>query len=418
MSIDNRPPSTALTPLDRAKQISQALADAARMARFSTRGRSTYSGGGFKARRGGGIIRLVTIATFLALVLLPTVVCSIYYAFIASDQYVSQAKFSVTVSQIPQLDSVASITGLASMAIVRDTQIVTSYISSRAAIEKLDDRIGLRSLYSDDKFDRIARFDPKDPIEKFVRYWEKMSTTSISMPAGIVELSVRAFTPEDAQKIAQTVVEISEELINEQNERIQHDAIATATEELQRSTARLTAARLALEKARNEVGILDAAKAGDSINALVTESRSKLMALQQEYNTRSKLVSTAMPQMRVLKERIDGLSAQIVQMEERLTGQSTVTSPTLATSMTRFGELELERQISERLYAGAAASLEVARLLSEQKHMYINTFVRPSRPEEPKYPRRLLTPFLIGFGLLAAWGSALGMAVLVRNHMA
>lgn len=418
MSIDNRPSPAAVTPLDRAKQISQALADAARMARFSTRGRSSYGGGGFKARRGAGALRIAVLASFLAFVLAPTLSSAVYYAFIASDQYVSQAKFSVTVSQIPQLDGIASVTGLASMAIVRDTQIVTNYIASRAAVEKLEARIDLRKLYSDEKFDRFARFDPKEPIEKFVRYWEKMATTSISMPAGIVDLSVRAFTPEDAQKIAQTVVEISEELINEQNDRIQHDAISSAMDELQRSTARLTAARLALEKARNDAGILDTAKTGEAINTLVMETRGKLLALQQEYATKSKLVSPAMPQMRILKERIDGLSAQIVQMEERLTGQSSTAAPTLSTSMTKFGELELERQISERLYAGAAASLEVARLLAEQKHMYINTFVHPSLPQEAKYPHRALNPLLLGLGLLGGWGLAFGLVVLVRNHMA
>lgn len=418
MSIDSRPPQTSLRPLDRAKQISQALADAARTARFSTHGRSSYGSGGFGARRGARVLRIATIASLLLCVVLPTLANAIYYAFIASDQYVSQARFSVTVGQTPTLDGFASITGLASMAIVRDTQIVTNYIASRAAVEKLDRRIGLRALYSDPKYDRFARFDPSDPIEKFVHYWERMATTSISMPAGIVELSVRAFTPEDAKKIAQTVIEISEELINEQNERIEHDAIDTATAELQRSTARLTAARLALEKARNETGILDTAKTGESVIALVTEARSKLLTLQQEYATQSKLVSTSTPQMRVLKERIDGLSSQIAQLEERMTGRSQAGQPTLSTSITHFGELDLERQIAERLYAGAAASLEVARLLAEQKHMYVNTFVQPSLPEESKYPRRLLTPLLIGIGLLTAWGAVLGIAVLVRNNMA
>ncbi len=44
-----------------------------------------------------------------------------------------------------------------------------------------------------------------------------MSDVSIIMPAGIVDLKVRAFTPEDARAIGDSVLVISEQLINELN---------------------------------------------------------------------------------------------------------------------------------------------------------------------------------------------------------
>ena len=62
--------------------------------------------------------------------------------------------------------------------------------------------------------------------------------------------------------------------------------------------------------------------------------------------------------------------------------------------MTRFSELDLERQIAERLYAGAVASLELARASAERKEMYVNAFVKPVVPEQSEYPRRLLFSFL------------------------
>ena len=367
-------PDAPSSHLVRARNISLALSEAARVARFAPRAKGNFVSGGFQARRGAGVMRLAVIGSLLVCVVLPSLSSAFYYAFLASDQYVSQARFSVTVNQAPQLDTIGALTGLASAAIIRDTQIVTSYIASRAAVDALSQRIDLRRRYSDPRYDFAARSDPSMPIEKFVRYWNGMVSTSISMPAGIVELSVKAFTPDDARLIARTVIELSEELINEQNDRINHDAMTNALAELQRSSVRLANARAALEKARNESGVIDAEKSNDALNLLLTETRGKLIALQQEYATKSKLISPSMPQMRVLKERIEGLSNQIAEIEGTVTSSKQGAS-SLSSTMTRLSELELEKQISERLFAGASANLEVARLLSEQKQMYINTFV-------------------------------------------
>lgn len=410
--------SRSLQTLERARQISLALSGVARLARFSTKAKGGYAAGGFGNRQGAAAFRFVVLGSLLLCVVVPSIVTAIYYAFVASDQYVSAARFAVSTGQPVQMDGVGNVTGLASAAIVRDTQIVTNYIASRAAVEKIETRVPLRQLYANPDVDYLSRFDPKQPIEKFVRYWEDKARTTITMPAGIVELTVRAFTPEDAKTIAQTVVEVSEELINDQNEKIKNDALAIATEELRRATLRLTSARIALEKARNEVGYLDIGKANEALNQLVTETRGKLITLQQEYATQSKLVSTTAPQMRVLKERIDALSAQITAMEQRATRQAPGGDAALSASMTQFSQLELERQIAERLYAGAAANVEVARLLSEQKQMYINTFVSPALPEEPRYPHRVLYPFLFSLALAGGWGIVVGLSVLVRNHMA
>jgi capsular polysaccharide transport system permease protein len=86
--------------------------------------------------------------------------------------------------------------------------------------------------------------------------------------------------------------------------------------------------------------------------------------------------------------------------------------------MTKFSELDLERQIAERLYSGAAASLEIARLTAERKMMYINAFVKPVVPQESQFPRRFLYSFLICISSLTLWGICCGLVVLIRNHMA
>jgi capsular polysaccharide transport system permease protein len=418
MSDPSNPNSRAVAALDRARRLSASLAEAARMARVAGRGRSQYSGGGFGARKGADAMRIFVALSFALCVVVPVLVSTFYFTFWASDQYVAQARFTVTNSMIPKLDGLAEVTGLAQASIVRDTQIVTNYLQSRAAVEKLDAKVGLRAAYSRAEIDYFSRFDPAKPIEKFVRYWEKMSSTSILMPGGIVDLRVYAYTPEDAKVIADAVVEMSEDLINELNQRINKDAMTNAQVEVKRAAERLTQARLTLEKVRNEEKILDATKAGESINTLITEARGVQMQLQREYSATSRVVSTSTPQLRLLKERLEGLSGQIAEMEGKLTERSGGGAPSIAQSITRFSELELERQIAERIYGGAVAALEVARVVAEQRQVYINTFVKPSTPSDAQYPRRFLMCFLIALAALSLWGALIGAIVLMRNHMA
>ncbi len=91
MSDQSKDKMRAVAALNRARQLSSTLSEAARLARVSGRGRNAYSGGGFAARKGAGAFRLFSIITFVLGVVIPSLLSGIYFAFLASDQYVAQA---------------------------------------------------------------------------------------------------------------------------------------------------------------------------------------------------------------------------------------------------------------------------------------------------------------------------------------
>src|SRR5215467_107052 len=96
---DSEDSGTFLQPvnaLERAQAVSKALTDAARRARFSIRARQAYRGGSFEARSGARLMRMLTVALFVVMVAIPIFVVSVYFALLASDQYVSEAKFTVS----------------------------------------------------------------------------------------------------------------------------------------------------------------------------------------------------------------------------------------------------------------------------------------------------------------------------------
>lgn len=420
MSGNGEPAAEArsISAIDRAREVSRALADAARLARISPRSRRALASGGFRARRGERLMRWLVRISFFVMVLAPSAIAAIYFVFIASDQYVAEARFTLAGGEPPTADTFGSFTGIPAIALVQDTQIVTDFIQSRAAIEQPDSKIDFRKLYSADTIDWWARFDKSKSIEKFTQYWKSMVNVSIAIPSGVVDLKVRAFSPQDASEIASEIIARSEALINGLNARMDREAVANAEDEFNRMSARLTKASLALEAARNDTGLLDAHKSSDALSELITGARGALLQLKQQYATQLNYVAETAPQMLTLKSRIDASSAQIAELESKIT-KTDLTGEgdfTLANAMSKFEELDLERQVAEKLYGGAAASLEIAHIAAESKFMYLNTFVWPAVPEEAEYPHRALYPIAVFLGLLAFWGACFGIAVAVRNY--
>ncbi len=392
--------------LQHARDVSDALKEAAKKARLSKRSRRKFGGDSFSARRGAAFLRILTILSFLFVFAIPTIATGIYFMFLASDQFFSEAEFTVSSGLAPTVDGIPALGAFQAIAIIQDTQIVTNYVVSRAAVELLEQQVDLRSLYSKSSIDWFSRFNAEKPIEKLVDYWKSRTSASIKLPGGIVTLRVRAFSPEDALKIAQALITASERLINEMDERMQADAIKNAEQQVASSAARLADTRMALETARNASGILDTTRTAEAIGTLLTNVRGALLQQQQEYQTQLNQVSADAPQMRLLKSRIDATGNQISELEAMLTRtkDSTSTGTALSGTISRFAELDLEHKIAERLYAGALAGLEVARLTAQKKMMYLTTFIQPVAAQDAEYPRRILSSLLALSGFLVLWG--------------
>jgi len=415
--------SPPVSALDRAQAVSKALTDAARRARFSVRARGAYRGGSFEARAGSKIMRMLTKALFVVMVAVPAIVVSVYYGLIASDQYVSEAKFTVSSGAIPKMDGLGSVTGVPPMLIVQDTQVVTSYISSRAMVEQLDRTVGLRDIYGSDSIDWWSRFRKGKPIEKFTDYWEKMSEASISFPSGIVTLAVRAFTPEDAKRIADAVIAQSENLINNMNDRMRRDTVLASERDMQQASQDLGKARMAMEYERNAEGLIDVGQTNKALSDLSAGLQGDLLKAQQQYQTELRYVTADAPQMKVLSSRISAMQAQLDQLKAQLTSQteqnvSATADKALSGKMTKFSEYDLEERIAEKRYEVAVASVEAARMMSERRMLYLHEIVEPALPEEAKYPKRWLTIGMTILASLIAWGVTVGAMSFVRNHMA
>jgi capsule polysaccharide export protein KpsE/RkpR len=72
---------------------------------------------------------------------------------------------------------------------------------------------------------------------------------------------------------------------------------------------------------------------------------------------------------------------------------------------------------AEKLLELSQASLERARLESEKQQLYLVTVVRPTQPEENKYPRPIVGTLLIFALCLVIWSMISLVVASIRDHM-
>jgi capsular polysaccharide transport system permease protein len=304
---------------ERAALVARALSEAARRARFSTKRRRATPGGSLRAQRGARLLRWLRIGTFVGIVAVPCLAFAVYIFAIASPQYTAEARFTVRGGMPVGITGLGKLGGAPTMLIVQDTQVILNFMKSRAMVEGLDRAVNLQNLYAAKSIDRWSRLKRHQFIEKVTKYWERHISLSVQMPSGIVTFTVRAFTPDDAVRIANAAIDSSEQLVNTMNDKMREDAVALAETERQHSQNNLATARTNLENARNEEGMLSAGEESKALTTLIGTVEKEQVTMQQQYDSSRRYVRADAPQLKNLQSKIDAAQKEIATLRAQMT---------------------------------------------------------------------------------------------------
>jgi capsular polysaccharide transport system permease protein len=358
---------------------------------------------------------------FVLSVVLPVLAATVYYGFLASSQYVAEFRFAVKDATMQAsgaaTSSILSMIGGSGGSLAYDNYLVTDYLVSRQAAEELQNRINVIQLYSRPEADWWARFDASEPMETFVRYWKSMVSAHYDQVTGIASASVRAFTPEDALLIANSLVTLSEELVNRIANRTQNDAVRFAQNEVERAEDRLRDIRAKLTEYRNRVGVIDPATSVVASNStLVTALRGTLAQLETQLQTlKLQNLQPNAPAVITLQNQINSTKEQLAIIESSV-GRNTRNGASLSSVIAEYEQLDLERQFAQSMVTSAMAALDMARANASSQRLYITPFVRPSLPQSALYPRPMMAIATVAALALIVWliGLLIGRSVAER----
>ncbi len=412
--------------------------------------------------RGGRLRALVDRFTaspapsFVLFVLVPTFFLALYFAFIASNQWVSETR--LVVHQVEQVGAGITIKGSSSSPTAGangggmaggsgkssnsqagttttptgpstaaggggsisvksdqgDAYLVASYINSRAIVYDLLKTINLREVFRRPEVDFWARLPADATIDELESYWLAMVNAYIDGPSGIVIVKVHGFRPEDCLLLAQAINDLSSKLVNDISVRARQDALTRAQAEVKLSEDKYRAALGALEAFRDREGLIDPTMAATSDTGLLRQVLADHIATETDLFVTRRL-SADSPEIPMLEARLHAIDSRIAELQSKLTGNDEKIR-TLAASLATFEELQVKEGLAEQMYTLARVSEERARESTERRWLYASVFVPPTLPDEPAYPRRVAFTLIGATICFMFWSIAALIWASVMDH--
>lgn len=354
---------------------------------------------------------------FVATVVIPTILAIVYFGLVASDVYISESRFVVRTPQRSDaagggLTALLQTTGFGRA--TDDTYSVHDYVQSRDASNELASTMRLRDVYMSrdiDVFNRFGSLDWDTSLEAFNLYYQGKVDIEFDPTTSITVLTVRAFTAKDARDINERLVQMSERLLNQMNERSRRDLVETAEREVRVAETKNLDVTQRLTEYRSQGNLLDPAGEAGIALARVGRLRDELLAAEGQLDQLRRL-SPANPQIAALSAHVDALRRQIGTESAAVTGKA----GSLNAKSGPLGRLQLEKEFADRTLQAALSQLDSARSEAARKHLYLERLVQPNLPDRAMEPRRIrgiLTVF--GLGMIA-WGVVAMLVAIVREH--
>lgn len=356
--------------------------------------------------------------SFAVLVILPVLVSAWYLWTRATDQFASTLAFSVRseepTSGLELLGGIADVSGSGA----NDSDILYDFLGSQHLVAQLDADLQLSDRWSAPQNDPVFAFHPTGQIEDLHSHWARMVDVAHDTSRGIIEVTARAFDPETARLINQSILQSSTELINAINNVARDDAVRYALDDLQRSKAQLSEARRALTEFRitNEIvdPTLDAEIQSNliaSLDAQLTETLIDIEILSSNTRTGDTRLAQARTRAQVLRTRIGE------ERGNRAMTRSAQQSSGIAELYSAYERLIVDVEFAEERYQASRASFDSALSEARRTTRYLAPHVLPTQAQKSMFPQREMILAMIAFGALLLWSlmSLIGFSFLDRR---
>lgn len=353
--------------------------------------------------------------------LAPVILGAVYLFLIAPDQYITEFRFSVRVP-VGQQGSMAA-GGASTSALfggnptpgtdLLDNFTVADYVRSEQAATDLNAKLNLKTMFNKpaDPFSRVGGSANR---EKLARFWKSMVYSDYDVTTGLAVVRVRAYAPEDSYAIANTLLSLSNDLVNSIGLRSQQDSVRFAQGQINRIFAEMAGLRSQLTTLRRNKSIIspnDGAQDIVSGNELLVNqlTATKSQIDSQIIRLMAQLHNPAAPQIILLHQQLAATEHQLL-VAQQVIGTG---SHNLANTVGQFEDLQTRLTNATNVLASAQNNLAIAKAGADAQRLYLTTYVRPSVPESSTGPDRWMDLFLT----MLISGMVWTMGMLFRNSI-
>lgn len=352
---------------------------------------------------------------FVLLVVVPTVLSTIYFGLLATDIYISESRYVVRSPERPSTSGLGLVLAGAGFSNAgEEANAAKAFVESRGALAAINRNGAFVKAFARPEISIFDRFDPlgwDNSFEALFKYYTSRVRVENDVATGISSLTVRAYTAADAQRINEQLLQMSEQTINRMNQRGRDDMIRFAQLEVDEAQNKARQTGLALAAFRNREGVVDPEMQATAQMAMISKLQDEVISTQTQLN-QLRAFTPRNPQIPVFENRLGTLQQAVRKEMGALAGGDR----SLAGSAVQYQKLFLEKGFADKQLTGALASLQEARNEARRQQVYVERIAQPNLPDAPLEPRRLrgiLATLALG---LVAWGVASMLLAGIKEH--
>ena len=344
------------------------------------------------------------------------IVVIFYYTFIAADRYVSNVSLSVksTDGSSPiSLSGIESLVGVASSS-TEDIKLLQEYIKSFDMLQKLDEKINLRSLYEKQKIDLFFRIYSSTSKESYLKYYRDRIHILFDDTTGLLNVAVESFSPEDARIISAAILEESERFINEISHNIAREQLRFAQGELESAKQKYKDAKNELLAFQNEYGVFDPQSLAKTKAGFITEIELQISKKETELNTMRSYLNDNAPEIVALKAELRAHKEQLEKEKSKVA--SNASQDKLNDVVAQFEALYLNLSFAEDVYKTAITAVETTRIEIGRKAKQVVVIQSPYVPDSAAYPKKMYNIITIFVILTLIFGVVRLVRAIIDEH--
>ena len=344
------------------------------------------------------------------------IVVIFYYTFIAADRYVSNVSLSVksTDGSSPiSLSGIESLVGVASSS-TEDIKLLREYIKSFDMLQKLDEKINLRSLYEKQKIDLFFRIYSSTSKESYLKYYRDRIHILFDDTTGLLNVAVEGFSPEDARIISAAILEESERFINEISHNIAREQLRFAQGELESAKQKYKDAKNELLAFQNEYGVFDPQSLAKTKAGFITEIELQISKKETELNTMRSYLNDNAPEIVALKAELRAHKEQLEKEKSKVA--SNASQDKLNDVVAQFEALYLNLSFAEDVYKTAITAVETTRIEIGRKAKQVVVIQSPYVPDSAAYPNKMYNIITIFVILTLIFGVVRLVRAIIDEH--
>ncbi len=355
-------------------------------------------------------VNYMLIALF-AVIFLPAVLVFFYTAFFYDSMYISSATFTIKSNSAEKGSESASPMGFLGGLGNSDISTASAYIQSLDMFFALDKKLKLQDHFS--SHDIVSSLS-KEPTQSDIQdYWKSMVEVNVDTDSALMQLEVKAYSPEFSQKLTQGILEELDLFINRMNEKMTQDSIKLASVEVEKAKKDIEEISEKMRKFRDQNTFIDPASEASNLLSIISNLENLITQAKAELAQKRAYLREDSVDIVSLKTKIASLEQEVTSLRSRIAlnvsesqgnGQKALGN-VLTRTLSEFEQLNIEYQFAQKILEAALNNLDTTRQLSLSKSKYLVTIDNPKIPDESLWPRPFIATivtFVVTLFLLSA----------------